>query len=173
VIGGELNVSRGPGGDIGLTLMLGGAIVLAAVVKTYMATPYDPIFDAAGAEHGISPNLLRAIARKESAFRASAVSPKNPNGSRDFGVMQISSPNFAKLGLTDASAMEPQANIRAGARLLAMMKRELGGQYTYHNIISAYNAGTPTVKARGIINPAYVGEVSTHHTLYELGRLFA
>jgi soluble lytic murein transglycosylase-like protein len=160
------------GQSVTLLLLLGAGAV-AWVVKDHLATPFDHLFDAAGKTWGVDPNLLRAFGRKESKFRAQAISPKNDNGTRDYGIMQINSTNFAKLGVTESNVLDPAVNINAAGKLLAGMKTELGDRYTYHAIVSAYNVGTPTVKARGIVNEPYVAEVTYHHQLYALGRMFA
>lgn len=167
----SLSVSK-IGNGVGVMLLL-GAGALAWVVKDHLSTPFDAFFDASGKRWNVDPNLLRAFGRKESRFNANAISARNANGSQDYGVMQVSSTNFAALGLTSSTALDPAKNIDAAGKLLASMKAELGSKYSYHAIVSAYNVGTPTVKARGIINESYVAEVTYHHQLYSIGRLFA
>lgn len=154
-------------------ILLGGAAALGYTVRDHLRTPYDPLFELSGRKWGVDSNLLRAIARRESGFKADAVSPLNTNGSRDYGIMQISSTNFAALNLTADTAKIPSTNIDAGARLLASMRKELGEHYTYRGLVSAYNVGTPRVIAHGITNEPYVSAVTYHHKLYQLGRVFA
>jgi type IV secretion system protein VirB1 len=82
----------------------------------------------------VAPEMLLAIARHESALDPSVIHI-NTNGTRDYGLMQISERNFAWLGLTPQTALDPCASIRAGAAVLTAL--------------SVYNTGSPT---RGIAN---------------------
>lgn len=95
---------------------------------------------------GLDPNLLVGIARHESRLNTEAVNV-NANGSRDIGLMQINSSNFAWLGLTAETALDPCVSMRAGAAVLTRL--------------STYNTGSPT---RGIANgyvQAVVASVGT------------
>lgn len=170
MIGEELTVARQDGNGAVMLLIAAGAIAVA--VKTYLSTVYDREFDAAGARYNVSPNLLRAIARQESNFKPLAVNV-NTNGTRDVGLMQINEKMAAALDVDPKALLNPHTSIETAARLLNRMRAELGNRYSYPNIISSYNVGTPTVKTRGIINPTYVGSVTFHHQMYELARMFS
>jgi len=152
--------------------LIAGAAGLGYMVRDHLRTPFDALFDATGKKYHLDANLLRAIGRKESSFRATATN-RNTNGTTDYGVMQINSTNFAKLGLTATSALKAPDNIDAAARLLVAITKELGERASYRTIISAYNVGSPRVLASGIVNEGYVAEVTYHHKLYSLGRMFA
>ena len=79
-------------------------------------------------------DMLTRIIAQESGGNPAAVH-RNQNGSTDFGLAQINSSNLVWLGETPTTIMEPCANIRAAARVLASL--------------SAYNTGSPT---RGLSN---------------------
>jgi type IV secretion system protein VirB1 len=89
---------------------------------------------AAQCAPGIDPAMLVGIARHESGLDAAAVHV-NANGSRDVGLLQINSTNFAWLGLTAETALDPCVSMRAGAAVLQSFAQ--------------YNTGSPT---RGIAN---------------------
>lgn len=78
--------------------------------------------------------MILAISQRESGLNPLAVH-LNSNGSRDYGLMQISERNFGWLGLTLQSALDPCTSIRAAATVLTSLSR--------------YNTGDP---ARGIAN---------------------
>src|SRR3990172_12166224 len=92
-----------------------GAIATAYAVRDHLNTPYDADFEAAAFRYKVPSNVLRALARTESNFRADAIN-RNSNGTEDVGLMQINSTNFAYLGLTKDKALVARLNINAGAR---------------------------------------------------------
>ena len=61
-------------------------------------------FEEAGAEYGVSPRLLWAIAKAESGFNPAAMSV-NTNGTFDYGVMQINSGWYPILGRASFSLL--------------------------------------------------------------------
>lgn len=157
-----------------LTLMLVAAAVGASyIVANHLSTPFDDLFDAAGKKHNIDPNLLRAIARRESNFNPKAVSPANRNGTRDYGLMQLNEVTLKALGKSTADALSPSVAIDTAAVLLGQLRRELGDRLSPHTLVAAYNAGAPAIKRRGIFNLPYVESVMTHWQLYAIGRTFA
>lgn len=94
-------------------------------------------FDEAGKKYGISPQLLRAIAKTESGMRPHAMN-RNPNGSYDVGVMQINSFWFPKLGLTaDQLRADPCLNVMTGADILGRCIKSHG--YAWE-AVGCYNA---------------------------------
>jgi soluble lytic murein transglycosylase-like protein len=158
--------------------LLAGAATLAYAVKSYGSTPYDALFEEHGRANSVAPNLLRAIARRESTFRPQAVGlNKDKSGrivSRDLGLMQINEKTAPALGIHELSRLfDPSTNIGAAARLLKLLRDVELRDDDLHRIVSAYNVGSPTVKARGIVNPEYVGTVLFHYQMYNWGRMFA
>lgn len=149
-----------------------GSVAVGFLVADHLKTPYDPIFDEAGSRYNIDSNLLRAIGRHESGFKANAVN-SNTNGTKDYGVMQINQTNFDVLRLDPVSALNPISNIRAAALFLSLLKKELGDKLSTQTLISAYNQGAPRTVKSGILNLPYTQSVWWHFTLYSVGRAFA
>ena len=164
----------GTEGTLNLTLLVGvaGAGILVA---DHIRTPYDDLFDRIGPEEGAAPDLLRALARQESGFRADVVSAPNRNGTRDYGLMQINETTARALGVDPQSlvtgAGRVERSIRTAARLLRQLRTELGSKLNTYTLIAAYNAGAPAIRARGIFNMPYTSSVAYHWQLYTLGSL--
>ena len=94
-------------------------------------------FEEAGAEYNISPQLLWAIAKNESNFNPSAVN-QNKNGSFDYGVMQINSWWYSKLGHERWMRLnDPCYNVRVGAWILSQCIKKYG--YTW-DAVGCYNS---------------------------------
>jgi hypothetical protein len=115
----------------------------------------DAMFDAAGRQYNINPNLLRAVAQVESNFRANATSPAGA-----MGIMQIMPATARHLGVTDP--FDPLQSIMGGARYLREQLDRFNGDIRL--ALAAYNAGWPTVQRHGGIPPfpqtqAYVARV--------------
>jgi len=72
-------------------------------------------------------DAMAGIALTESGFDTAAISKPNRDGLRDYGLYQIHPTNFAKLGLTYQSVMDPCEASRAAA--------------TWFSIFSVYNTG--------------------------------
>lgn len=97
-----------------------------------------PLIDDAAEKDGLSSDLLRAVIRRESAFRPCAVSSKGA-----LGLMQLMPATARGLGVVDP--FDPKENVEGGARLL----RELMDRYTgdLSRVLGAYNAGPARVDA--------------------------
>lgn len=108
---------------------------------------------AAQCQRTYAPKTILAYAQGESLvpgglLDASAISKPNRDGSRDYGLMQINSGNFAWLGLTPATAMDPCRSIAAAETVL--------------RTASGYNSGSP-VKSIGYA----LSVVAREHALAE------
>ena len=102
----------------------------------------NKIIQKAAATEGLTPDLLRAIIDKESAFDPCAISSKGA-----LGLMQLMPSTAADLGVADA--FDPDQNITGGARFLKQLLTRYGGDLPL--ALSAYNAGPGRVdKAGGI-----------------------
>jgi hypothetical protein len=106
------------------------------------STPYASLFTAAGAKYGISPALLAAVAKTESGYNPSAVSPA---GAR--GLMQIMPGTAKGLGV---DPLNPAEAVDGAARLL---KRNLKDFGSLSLALAAYNAGGGAVRKYGGIPP--------------------
>lgn len=102
------------------------------------------MIQAAAAEYGLEPELIRAVVHVESSFDPRAVSPAGAEG-----LMQIMPETARELGLRDA--FDPRENLRAGTRHLKRLIRALDGEVSL--ALAAYNAGLRAVQSRGGIPP--------------------
>ncbi len=127
-------------------------------------TGYDAIFEAASQKYNVPVNLLKAVGKVESSYRANATSRCGA-----MGVMQLMPRTAAWLGVTDA--YDPEQNIMGGAKYLNMLLKKYDGDVEL--TLAAYNAGPGTVRkygntvppfAQGYVNKVLrnvVGEFST------------
>jgi soluble lytic murein transglycosylase-like protein len=96
-------------------------------------------------EHGLSPQLIKAVALVESSFNTHAVSPKGAQG-----LMQLMPATARQYGVEDA--FDPLQNLRAGTIHLRRLLDEFDGDLTL--ALAAYNAGSGAVRRHGGV-PAY------------------
>ncbi|OWQ92137.1 hypothetical protein CDN99_07235 [Roseateles aquatilis] len=129
---------------------LGAMLLLATVTSRAMC------FEAAGQRYGVSPLLLRAVARQESNLNPRA-SHRNADGSTDIGLMQINSswvPTLARYGVHAHDLWDPCANAMVGAWILASNFRRMGDTAM---ALGAYNAQDPQKRL------AYARQVLRHY----------
>jgi soluble lytic murein transglycosylase-like protein len=110
----------------------------AAEIKAPPPPPLSPrelVRDAA-TRHGLPPAFVESVAKAESAFRPSVVSPKGA-----IGVMQLM-PETAKVAGVDP--YNAGQNIEAGTKLLRELLIKYNGDVV--KALSAYNAGPEAVK---------------------------
>ena len=105
-------------------------------------TEYQHLFQRAGAAHGVDAGLLAAVAKVESGFNPSAVSPA---GAR--GLMQFMPATAAQFGV---DPMDPASAIDGAARYLRQLRDELG---SVELALAGYNAGPGNVRKYGGIPP--------------------
>ncbi|MDQ2898810.1 MAG: lytic transglycosylase domain-containing protein [Acidobacteriota bacterium] len=98
----------------------------------------EPLIENAAAQQGLSPNLLHAVIRQESAFYPCAVSAKGA-----LGLMQLMPATADDLGVRDP--FDPQENVDGGARLLKRLMDRYAGDL--NRVLGAYNAGPARVDA--------------------------
>jgi hypothetical protein len=102
----------------------------------------EPLIQEAAAEHGVSPDLVRAVIQTESQFDPMAVSPVGAAG-----LMQLM-PNTAKRVGID-NPFDPRENVFGGVKYLSMMMDRFKGNTAL--ALAGYNAGPEKVKRhRGI-----------------------
>jgi peptidoglycan DL-endopeptidase CwlO len=117
--------------------------------------PYADLFTQAGAKHGISPALLAAVAKTESGFTSTAVSPAGATG-----LMQFMPATAKDLGVDPT---DPASSIDGAARYLSDLTEQFGSTEL---ALAAYNAGPGTVRRYGGIPPyaetqSYVQKVTS------------
>jgi cell wall-associated NlpC family hydrolase len=126
-----------PEGGIGAASGIGGGTAVAA------GTPYASLFQSASAKYGVDAGLLAAVARQESGFNPTAVSPAGAQG-----LMQLM-PATAK-GLGVKNPLDPTQAVDGATRLLKSLLDEFGRTDL---ALAAYNAGPGAVHRYGGIPP--------------------
>ena len=96
----------------------------------------------ASAKNGVSPVLVREVARQESGFKPCAVSSKGAEG-----IMQLMPATQSQFAV--ANPFNAKENLDAGTKLLKQLLDRYGGDLT--KALSAYNAGAGTVDKSGAI----------------------
>ena len=92
----------------------------------------NDLIGAAAREHGVSADVVREVARQESAFRPCAVSRKGAEG-----LMQLMPATQSTLAVSDP--FNPGESLMAGAKLLRQLLERYNGNLAL--ALSAYNAG--------------------------------
>lgn len=138
------------------------AAMLAGALCAWPALAADLCFEQAGTRYGVSPLVLRAIARQESRMNPKALN-RNRNGTRDIGIMQINSSwlgFLARYQISEADLLDSCTNIHVGAWILGSNFQRMGVSW---EALGAYNAVSPEKRAR------YASQVINHlrHLLKE------
>ena len=116
---------------------------LAAAVGKNGEKDLDAVFQRAAAAYGVPENLLKAVAKAESGFRADAVSRCGAQG-----VMQLMPSTAKSLGVSDP--FDPEQNIMGGAKYLGSLLGRYGDEKL---ALAAYNAGSGNVDKYGGVPP--------------------
>lgn len=152
--------------DIRRVLPAGNGSVTSAAAAAVTGTggraaaPYLSLFAAAGQTYGVSPRLLEAVAKQESGFNPSAVSPA---GAR--GLMQLMPSTASGLGVTDP--MNPAQSVDGAARMLRGLLDRFGGRTDL--ALAAYNAGPGAVSRYGGVPPYAETRQYVQNILADLG----
>lgn len=111
-------------------------------VAAVTASPQE-LLDNAANDQGIDEDFIRSVAKVESGFRQTAISPKGA-----IGLMQLMPETAAELGV---HANQAQENARGGAKYL----RQLLLRYHGNSVLAlaAYNAGPEAVARFGGVPP--------------------
>jgi hypothetical protein len=118
----------------------------ALVYSTPGEVLYEQLITTTAQWHGLDPALVKAVIKCESGFDPLAQSPKGAQG-----LMQLMPSTQALLGVSNP--FNPQHNVEAGARYLAMLKQTFSGNLQL--TLAAYNAGPQAVVAAGYTVPAF------------------
>lgn len=105
---------------------------------------FSSLIEKAALAAGVDPDLFSSLVNQESAFDPNAVSNK---GAR--GLAQLMPDTARQLGVTDIN--DPEQNLNAGAKYLAQMMKQFGGDPSL--ALAAYNAGPGRVQRSNGIPP--------------------
>lgn len=106
-------------------------------------TPYDSLFESAGASSGVPADVLEAVAWQESSMNPSA----DPNPPTDgLGLMGLTYATAQRYGYTGTRAglLDPATNISFAAKYAAAIVADQGG-LDLANFYSEYNSGSATL----------------------------
>jgi soluble lytic murein transglycosylase-like protein len=103
-----------------------------------------PLVEEAAKREGLTPDLLRAVIEKESAYVPCAVSSKGAQG-----LMQLMPGTAADMGVQDP--FDPRQNVGGGARFLKQLMQKYDGNLVL--ALAAYNAGPGRVDTAGGVPP--------------------
>jgi soluble lytic murein transglycosylase-like protein len=106
---------------------------------------YDDLIERHAADHGVRPELVRAVIQVESGFNARARSVKGA-----MGLMQLMPATASELGVSNP--WDPSENIRGGVAYLAGLLRRFNDERL---ALAAYNAGPGAVERYGLEVPPY------------------
>ncbi|MGY1885727.1 transglycosylase SLT domain-containing protein [Blastococcus sp. SYSU DS0753] len=120
----------------------GASPVAAATASTLAGVPYADLFQRAASKHGVDASLLAAVAKQESGFNSSAVSPAGAQG-----LMQFMPATARGLGV---DALDPASAIDGAARYLSSLTKQFGSTEL---ALAAYNSGPGTVSRYSGIPP--------------------
>ena len=102
-------------------------VITSLLIFLFSLPAYSFCFEEAGEMYDIAPEILEAIARVESNYRYDAVNLSNRNGSYDFGLMQINSSWYGKIGKELWMELgDPCINVKVGAWILAQCFQRYG-----------------------------------------------
>jgi soluble lytic murein transglycosylase-like protein len=107
-----------------------------APVPQYLAT----IITSAAQKYGVDPNLIAAMAFRESSFNSTAVSSRGAQG-----IMQLMPRTAKALGVKNA--FDPQESVFGGTRYLKSLLDRFGGNVDV--ALAAYNSGPELVAKAG------------------------
>lgn len=114
---------------------------LTLVADPSVPTVYRESLQRAADRYSVSPSLLAALARQESGWRQSIVSPKGA-----VGLTQLMPPTARALAV---NPLDPAANLDGGARYLRTLLDRFDGDV--ERALAAYNAGPGrVVRANGV-----------------------
>lgn len=131
-----------------LRYVLAGALWLLPLTVLAVADGqrYDNMIYTTAWQYGLEPALVKAVVHCESGFNPLAQSPRGAQG-----LMQLMPATQTLLGVSDA--FDPQHNVTAGVRYLAMMQDTFQGNVAL--MLAAYNAGPQAVINAGYAIPPY------------------
>ena len=125
------------------SIQLKNNIGFSDVLKTQQ-TSLDSIFQQASNTYNVPINLIKAVAKAESNFNASAVSSAGAQG-----VMQLMPKTAQSLGVQDS--FDAEDNIMGGTKYLSQLLNKYDNNVTL--ALAGYNAGMGNVAKYGGVPP--------------------
>ncbi len=104
----------------------------------------DRLVERASRQHGVDPDLIKAVIRVESAGDRFAVSNRGAKG-----LMQLTDTTANDMGVSDV--FNPRQNIDGGTKYLSRLLRKYSGNVRL--ALAAYNAGPGAVDRYGDVPP--------------------
>jgi soluble lytic murein transglycosylase-like protein len=144
------------------TAILLSLLPLICVVSCHAQTDTF-CFEEAGKDYGVSPRLLEAISWTESRHDPAAINI-NPNGTTDYGHMQINSLWVSLIGETYLALDDPCFCTKVGAYILSGCIEKYGYN---SNALSCYNSGRPLAKLKGDTRKQVITYVRRVEARYE------
>jgi len=118
------------------------AKIQTTTVDNQPSQKIDNLIDHISGQHGVDPELVRAVARAESNYNPRAVTYKGA-----FGLMQLLPETAKRFGVFNV--WDPQQNIEGGVKFLKFLSGMFPNNLPY--VLAAYNAGeNAVVRHRGI-----------------------
>ncbi len=118
-------------------------------------SPYPDLVQAAAQRESISPALIYAVMRQESAFDPGANSPAGA-----YGLLQLITPTARRVAdavhepFSESALFTPDGNVRYGAHYLAQLSGHFAGNLAL--VAASYNAG-PDAVFRWLSAPEKIG----------------
>ena len=151
---------------IAIALIVGILIGLCWDLYDRFAAPYkyQQYIEKYSAEYDIPEEIIFAVIKIESSFRASVTSPVGA-----MGLMQMMPDTFEWLtgnyhlgeNLTTLSLYDPEINIKYGTYYLRYLKDKFGD---WNTVLAAYNAGEGNV-SKWLADERYSSDGKTLHTI--------
>lgn len=113
--------------------------------RVMTAGPFAPLIERQARAKGVDPELVHAVIRAESAYRADAISPKGA-----VGLMQLMPATARRFGVVDRE--HPESNVSAGTAYLRLLLNRFN---SVPLALAAYNAGEGAVMRHGNQIPPY------------------
>ncbi len=126
------------------------------------SSQYEPLIQQAAARNGVDPAVLHGLIQQESGF-----DPNSSSSAGAQGLTQLMPGTASSLGV--ANPLNPAESIEGGARYLAQMMAQFGGNTS--DALAAYNAGPGAVSKYGGVPPyaetqSYVSKVLGYAEAY-------